>query len=122
MRAEICKADVSKEYLTDERCFILEVANDDGDAAVSIARARVAPGVATQFHKVMGTEERYIIISGEGLVEVGDLAPTKVSSGDVIRIPADVKQRITNIGKTDLIFFCVCTPPFRQDAYMTLAD
>ena len=122
MRAGICKAELSKEYLTDERCFILEVANDDGDASVSIARARVAPGVATQFHKVMGTEERYIIISGEGSVEVGELPPANVACGDVVRIPAGVKQRITNTGKTDLIFFCVCTPPFQQDAYVTLAD
>jgi mannose-6-phosphate isomerase-like protein (cupin superfamily) len=67
-------------------------------------------------------EERYIIISGEGIVEIGGLPPTNVAPGDVVRIPAGVKQRITNTGTTDLVFFCVCTPPFRKEAYVMLAD
>jgi mannose-6-phosphate isomerase-like protein (cupin superfamily) len=122
MKAEVCKADPSKEYLTEERCFILEVANDDGDAAVSIARARVAPGVATVFHKLLDIEERYIIVAGEGVVEIGDLAPTKVVLGDVVRIPAGIRQRITNSGTTDLVFFCVCTPRFRAESYVLVAE
>ena len=64
MRAEVCKSDASDEYATEERCFILEVANDDGDASASIARARVAPGVSTEFHKLLDIDERYIIVAG----------------------------------------------------------
>jgi mannose-6-phosphate isomerase-like protein (cupin superfamily) len=122
MRAEVCKTDASKEYITEERCFILEVANDDGDATVSIARARVAPGVSTEFHKLLDIEERYIIVAGEGLVDIGDLAPTKVLPGDVVRIPAGIRQRITNSGATDLVFFCVCTPRFRAESYALVKE
>jgi len=122
MRAEVCKADTNKEYATEERCFILEVANDDGDAAVSIARARVAPGVSTEFHKLLDIEERYIIVAGEGTVEIGDLAPTEVVPGDVVRIPAGIRQRITNSGTTDLVFFCVCTPRFRTESYVLVKE
>jgi mannose-6-phosphate isomerase-like protein (cupin superfamily) len=64
--------------------------------------------------------ERYIIVSGQGLVEVDDLEPIDVLPGDVVRIPADVAQRITNTGKGDLIFYAVCAPPFRQTSYVSL--
>ena len=118
MQAEIRRADPSKEFPTDENCFILEVANDAGDPDVSIARARVRPGVTTEWHRLEGIAERYIIVRGTGRVEVGDLPPTVVTEGDVVRIPADVAQRITNIGDEDLVFFCVCSPRFVPSAYI----
>jgi mannose-6-phosphate isomerase-like protein (cupin superfamily) len=52
-------------------------------------------------------------------MEVGDLPPTIVSEGDVVRIPANMPQRIANIGDEDLVFYCVCTPRFVPSAYVT---
>ena len=118
MQAEIRRADPSEEFPTPENCFILEVANDPGDPDVSIARARVLPGVTTVWHRVEGIDERYLIVRGQGRVEVGDLPPTTVSEGDVVRIPANTPQRITNVGHEDLIFYCVCTPRFVQSAWV----
>jgi mannose-6-phosphate isomerase-like protein (cupin superfamily) len=118
MQAEIRRADSSAEFPTPEDCFILEVANDPGDPDVSIARARVLPGVTTEWHRVEGIDERYVIVRGQGMVEVGDLPPTTVSEGDVVRIPANTQQRITNVGQDDLIFYCVCTPRFVHSAYV----
>jgi mannose-6-phosphate isomerase-like protein (cupin superfamily) len=105
------------EYYTDERCDILELSNSPDDPDASIARARVAPGVTTRWHRLKGTIERYVILEGEGSVEVGDEAPAQVGPGDVVVIPAMVRQRITNLGKTDLLFLAVCTPRFRQECY-----
>ena len=119
MQPEIRRADSSKEFPTHENCFILEVANDAGDPAVSIARARVLPGMTTEWHRLEGIVERYVIVHGTGRVEVGDLPPTDVSAGHVVRIPANVPQRITNIGDEDLVFLCVCTPRFVQRAYIS---
>lgn len=119
MQAEIRRADPSKEFPTHENCFILEVANDPGDPDMSIARARVHPGVTTEWHRLEGIVERYVIVRGKGCVEIGDLPPTIVSEGDVVRIPANVAQRITNIGDEDLVFLCLCTPRFVQSAYVT---
>jgi mannose-6-phosphate isomerase-like protein (cupin superfamily) len=119
VNAEIRRADPSREFPTPENCFILEVANDAGDPDVSIARARVLPGVTTQWHRVEDIDERYVIVRGTGKVEVGDLPPTVVSEGDVVRIPANTPQRITNVGDDDLVFFAVCTPRFVQSAYVT---
>jgi len=119
MNAEVRRMDLASEFSTPENCFILEVANDAGDPDVSIARARVLPGVTTEWHRLDGIVERYIIVRGKGRVEIGDLPSTIVSEGDVVRIPANVRQRITNIGIEDLVFFCVCTPRFVQNAYVS---
>lgn len=110
----------AEEYLTVEGCWILEVANDTDDPDASIARARVEPGVSTQWHALRGTAERYLIIQGLGRVELAESSPFEVAIGDVVRIPADVSQRITNIGEDDLIFYCVCTPRFRPENYHAL--
>ena len=118
VQAEIRRADPSKEFLTQENCFILEVSNDAEDPDISIARARLRPGVTTAWHRLDGIVERYVIVRGKGRVEVADLPPTIVSEGDVVRIPANVAQRITNVGGEDLVFFCVCTPRFTPTAYI----
>jgi mannose-6-phosphate isomerase-like protein (cupin superfamily) len=120
MRAEIRKANAINETGTQERCHILEVANDSGDEMVSIARAGVEPGMTTARHRLRGVAERYIIVAGAGRVELAGLEPTEVMPGDVVRIPPDTSQRITNIGTADLVFYCVCTPPFTPDCYETL--
>lgn len=52
------------EYYMDERCYIVEVSNSEADPALSIARARVTPGVTTRWHCVHDTVERYVIQSG----------------------------------------------------------
>ena len=117
---EIRKAGTQHELLTAERCWILECQNTPDDPAVSIARARVEHGVTTAWHVVDGTVERYVIVEGRGRVEVGEMAPAEVGPGDVVVIPAGVRQRIANIGDSDLIFYCVCTPRFEQKNYRGL--
>ncbi len=122
MKAEVCRADPSREFLTAEKCFILEVANDAGDPEVSIAWARVPASVTTKWHRVRGIVERYVIVSGTGRVEVGNLPPTVVGPGDVVRIPANTPQRVTNVGDSDLVFLCVCSPRFVPEAYVPGPD
>jgi len=120
MRAEVRKAGAAREYLTAERCHIIEIANDAGDEQVSIARARVEPGVTTAWHSLDGIAERYIIVCGRGRAEVGDSGPLEVAPGDVVRIPPGEPQRIANTGDEDLVFYAVCSPPFSNDRYRNL--
>ncbi len=118
MKPTIIKASNLKEQLTPERCFIYENwGKSTGDEAVSVARARVEPGVTTKSHHLEGTQEIYIITQGNGKVYIGGLEPTEVAEGDVVVIPAGVSQRISNVGRSDLIFYCICTPAFTQDCY-----
>jgi mannose-6-phosphate isomerase-like protein (cupin superfamily) len=105
------------EYYFDERCHITEWWNSADDADVSVARARVEPGVTTRLHRISNTTERYLILEGQGRVEIGDLAPTAVGPGDVVVIPPGVSQRIANSGDGDLVFLAICTPRFIPEVY-----
>jgi mannose-6-phosphate isomerase-like protein (cupin superfamily) len=120
MRPEIKRSNEADEFETAERCSILEVSNDPDDPTVSIARARVKPGITTEWHKLTDTAERYLIISGTGCVEVGTLKAINAHVGDVVRIPAGTRQRITNTGDDDLIFYAICTPRFDPDCYQAI--
>ena len=117
MNEGIRRFDASAEFYTPEQCYIVELSNTPDDPEVSIARARVAPGVTTRWHRVAGTAERYVIIEGRGRVEVGNLPPHEVGAGDVVIIPPSCRQRIANIGIGELIFLAICTPRFRPEAY-----
>ena len=114
MEPKIVKAGALNEYLTPERCYIAENYSSN---EVSIAVARVKPGVTTKAHHLKEIQEIYIITSGEGKVAFSGLEPTAVGVGDVIVIPAGASQKITNTGQTDLVFYCVCTPRFTEDCY-----
>ncbi len=120
MRESIFRVTPKDEYFFVEGCFILEIHNSSEDREVSIARARVQPGVTTRRHRLEGVTERYLILEGVGLVEVGTLPPQKVSPGDVVFIPPACPQRITNIGTGDLVFLAVCSPRFTSDVYKDL--
>ena len=120
MRAQIIHPDPADEYDTEERCSILEMSNGDNDEALSIARARVAPGVTTAWHKVAGTAERYVIVDGQGRVELKGLEAVDVTAGDVVLIPPDCAQRIRNTGSGELVFLALCTPRFRPEHYVHL--
>lgn len=117
MKPAFRHSDPRSEYETAERCSILELSNSADDPDLSIARARVAPGVTTRWHWLAGTHERYVILQGEGRAEVGTLPPQALKSGDVVLIPPLCRQRIANTGTDDLIFLAICTPRFRPANY-----
>ncbi|MFO7869799.1 MAG: cupin domain-containing protein [Bacteroidales bacterium] len=118
----IAHNDAVQEYYFKEGCFITEFHNTESDNAVSIAQARVKPGETTRWHALLHTTERYIILSGTGSVEVGDDKPVLVGAHDVVCIPPDIPQRITNTGVDDLIFLAVCSPRFQQKQYIDLEN
>ena len=105
------------EFHISEGCFITEWLNRADDPAVSIARARVPPGVTTRWHRLAGITERYVILEGSGRAYVGANPPQDVGPGDVVSIPPACPQRIANTGTRDLVFLAVCTPRFIREAY-----
>lgn len=112
-------SDSGEEFWTEERCFIRELVNDPAQPAASLAHCRVTPGVLTQRHR-LSVQEWYVILHGEGLMQVGDTAPYRVAAGDTVTIPAGVAQQIRNTGHTDLTFHCLCMPRFSDDCYENL--
>ncbi|HZH06304.1 MAG TPA: cupin domain-containing protein [Lautropia sp.] len=122
----ILRGGATQEHWFEEGCFITEWLNSPEDPALSIARARVLPGVTTRLHRLVGVAERYVILEGQGRVElvgpdkelkIADHYVSDVEPGDVVVIPPLVSQRISNIGETDLIFLALCTPRFNRAAY-----
>ncbi|WP_148863543.1 cupin domain-containing protein [Marinobacter fonticola] len=117
IKPAINRFDPAKEYFFEEGCYILEMANSADDPALSIARARVEPGRVTRLHTLAEQVERYVILDGEGLVEIGDALAETVTVGDVVIIPPGHPQRIRNTGESHLIFLALCTPRFRPEDY-----
>ena len=122
MKPTIKPSRPEEEYYFKEGCHILELSNRPDDPAVSIARVRVAPGVTTRLHRLKGITERYVMLSGDGLVSVGGQTPQRVEAGDVVVIPPGCAQRIGNRGSTDLVFLAICTPRFIPEAYEDVGD
>jgi mannose-6-phosphate isomerase-like protein (cupin superfamily) len=117
MDPRIRRAKPEDEYYFKEGCHILEMSNAPDDPEVSIARARVAPGVTTRLHRLDGITERYVILQGSGRVSLDRQAAQTVGPGDVVIIPTRCSQQIENTGATDLLFLAICTPRFIPEAY-----
>ena len=117
MKPSIHRLDTGSEFYTREHCYITETCNSADDPDVSVARARVEPGVTTRWHRLSGITERYCILSGTGLVEAGELPAEQVTAGDVVVIPPMCPQRISNTGTDDLVFLAICSPRFSEDCY-----
>lgn len=122
MKPAIIKNESTEEFYISEGCFITELSNSDADQGLSIARARVKPGVTTRLHHLEGIVERYLIMSGSGNVEIGALPTESVAPGDVVLIPSKCAQRITNTGNQDLVFLAICTPRFQLDRYQDIEE
>lgn len=118
MKSKIQHYQAGQEYFFIEGCFINELSNNVEDPELSVARARVEPGVTTQWHYLVNTTERYVILEGSGVVEIGNLLPQEVNIGDVVIIPRNTRQRISNTGANDLVFLALCTPRFKAENYI----
>ena len=110
-----------QEFWTEERCFISELLNDPASPEVSIALARVEPGVTTQLHALDGVIERYILRKGQGTMEINGIQHP-VNIHDQIIIPTNASQQITNTGDEDIEFYCICTPRFEPHHYINLEN
>ncbi len=117
MQPSIKRLDKSAEYYFQEGCYITELSNSEDDPSLSIARARVVPGESTQLHKLIDTVERYVILDGKGEVELDNRIKEQLNKHDVVIIPPNCPQKITNTGTHDLIFLVICTPRFYINQY-----
>lgn len=119
MNENLIQASHEAEFPTRERIFIVERLNDPAVPGLSLAQARVEPGVTTELHRLT-VDEWYVIQHGSGLMEVGGSNSFEVGPGDTVIIPAGSSQRIRNTGDCDLRLQCVCVPRFTPDCYEPL--
>ena len=116
----IIKAQSKPEKYFEEECFITEILNSEANPEVSVSQAKVKPGVTTVLHRLNETYEKYYILSGTGRMEIDGKVVGDVQQGDLVVIPKNTSQRITNTGFGDLVFLCICTPRFEVRNYKSL--
>lgn len=87
-------------------------------AAQSLAEASLTAGQRTERHQHRATEEIYVLLQGEGEMEI-DGETRHVRAGDAVLIPAGAWHQIT--ATAELRFLCCCVPPYSDaDTFMTL--
>lgn len=109
------------EFYFKEGCYIEEWLNHPDNPDMSVAQVRVAPHSLTKLHALNNTSERYVILSGKGLVTVGGKS-WAVQDKDVVEIAPGQTQKIANQSDQDLTFLAICTPRFEEENYLEIAE
>jgi quercetin dioxygenase-like cupin family protein len=79
----------------------------------SLAEASLGPGQQTQRHYHAQSEEIYLIVEGDGELEV-DGEARSVAAGDAILIPPGSWHELT-AGVAGVRFLCSCVPAYSDD-------
>ncbi|MBX2884154.1 MAG: cupin domain-containing protein [Granulosicoccus sp.] len=114
------RTNFADEFLTDERCGIVELINTADLPSLSVAQCRVEPGVTTQLHALRSTEEVYVVLQGQGEMSDGATQQFQVCAFDCVHIPADEPQQVTNTGSDDLVFLAICHKRFVPECYVSM--
>ena len=103
------------EFTTADGSTIRELLNyrNSVNRHQSLAEARLSPGHRTTPHHHPQAEEIYYVLSGSGVMTIGD-ETRDVIPGDAIAIPPGQRHTIINTGSDDLVFLCMCAPGYEH--------
>jgi len=103
----------TKQYLTRDGSTIRELMHPEqhGNCNQSLAEAQIPPGMTTHLHLHRKSEEIYYIVSGSGVMVLGD-DQFLVKSGDSICIPPGTRHCIQNSDGSNLVILCCCSPAY----------
>jgi len=93
---------------------ILKPARDGYAESFSLAYAELEPGKSSLPHRLEGSAEVYIVLSGAGEVHI-DEDIFRVEAGDTVYIPAGAEQYVKSVGKESLCFYCLVSPPWAAE-------
>jgi len=92
------------------------------ETGVWVKRVEVMPGKRLSLQRHQHRSEKWIVVSGEGLVVI-DEQETRVSSGDIVDVPVQAVHRIGNTGKKKLIFIeAACGSVLSEDDIERIQD
>lgn len=99
---------------------ILLQQGDVPDTQLSVTWVEVEPGASQKSHK-HSPEQSYIIIQGQGKMNVGEQSRI-VERGDIIHIPSNFEHCIKNQGDKTLIYISASTPAYDFKALYDKGD
>jgi mannose-6-phosphate isomerase-like protein (cupin superfamily) len=79
----------------------------------SLAEATLDPGASTVRHYHARSEEIYLIVEGDGELEV-DGETRRVGPGDAVLLPPGAWHELT-AGERGVRLLCCCVPPYSDD-------
>jgi mannose-6-phosphate isomerase-like protein (cupin superfamily) len=85
-----------------------------GVTQCSLAEEMLPPGCAVSPHHHREVEEIYYLVSGRGLMTVGD-ETREVGAGDAVYIPRGHRHSLKNNGIEPIRLILVCGPAFFYD-------
>lgn len=92
-----------------------------GNQNQSLAEATVMPGMRTQLHRHIQTEELYYVTAGFGLMTLGK-EKFEVAVGDTVHIPPLTAHCVAALGDEPLMILCCCSPPYSHDDTELMAN
>jgi len=104
------------EFLAGDHTRLKEVlhpANDHLNLGFSLAHAYLKIGEKSLPHR-LAHSETYYFLEGQGEIIVNDQKQS-VSKGDLVFVPPNANQYVINVGKTDLCFLCIVSPPWSSE-------
>lgn len=79
----------------------------------SLAEASLGPGETTERHYHRETEEIYVVLQGDGEMEV-DGERSTVAPGDAVLLPPGAWHQL-RAGAGGIRILCCCAPPYRDE-------
>jgi len=109
-------SDDQPTYTTLDGSLIRELVRPErqGSRNLSLAEATIAPGQSTIRHRHRESEEIYVVLAGEGVIEVAARLQ-RVGVGDAVLIPPGAEHRATCMSETPLRLLCACSPPYQHE-------
>lgn len=92
------------------RSHFLMDAGDLGSRNLTVTWVEVPPGAEQRAHSHEDAEQVYVVVRGQGRMEVaGDVE--EVGEGDLIFIPPATQHGIVNDGSEPLVYVSAASPP-----------
>lgn len=87
---------------------------------LSLAEATLPSGCSTQKHMHPKAEEIYYVLSGSGLLTIGEESQ-QLLAGDAVLIPSGAPHEFLNNSEADLRFLCHCAPGYTHNDTVLLS-
>lgn len=106
------KSDAPQREIGGLKTQILMELGDVEGTGLTVTWVDVAPGAVQALHR-HGFEQVYIVVAGQGRMQIGRESH-EVAEGDFVHVPPDVPHGITTTGDQVLSYISASTPAYRE--------